>query len=79
MSEVRLIDANALKAKIQSKYDYDDAEFDRGYNIGLKAAVEIIDNAPTVTPEQERPNNYHDSHSDYWDNIGRVDEEAENE
>lgn len=30
MSEVRLIDANALKAKIKSRYDNDDAEFDSG-------------------------------------------------
>lgn len=27
--------------------------------------------------EQERPNNYHDSHSDYRDNIGRADKETE--
>ena len=51
MSEVRLVDANALKAKIKSKYDNDDAEFDRGYNIGLEAAVDLIDSAPTVTPD----------------------------
>lgn len=51
MSEVRLIDANALKAKIKSRYDNDDAEFDRGYNIGLEAAVNLIDSAPTVTPD----------------------------
>ena len=54
MSEVRLIDANILKAKIKSKYDNDDAEFDRGYIIGLEAAVDLIDSAPTIDITEEQ-------------------------
>lgn len=58
MNEIRLIDANALKAKIKSKYDYDDAEFDRGYNIGLQASVDLIDNAPTLPNPCGNPCNF---------------------
>lgn len=51
MSEVRLIDANALKIKIASKYGFDEDEFDDGYNLGLDTAVDLIDSAPTVKPD----------------------------
>lgn len=49
MSEVRLIDANALKAKIQALIENDNAEdFEKGYNIALQGVIEKIDNAPTI-------------------------------
>ena len=61
---MRLIDADALKERVNRTIDYAIDEFDKGYNIGIQKAVAIIDNAPTVNPEkpifsevwyQERP------------------------
>lgn len=48
MSEVRLIDANALRERVNRTIDYAVDEFDKGYNIGIQKAVELIDNAPTI-------------------------------
>ena len=48
MNEVRLIDANALKERVNRTIDYAIDEFDKGYNIGIQKAVDLIDNAPTV-------------------------------
>ena len=69
MSDVRPIDANDLKAKIKSRYDNDDDEFDRGYNIGLEAAVDLIDNAPTVHNEYMR--GYEAAEREYKRPIGK--------
>ena len=44
----RLIDANALKERVNRTIDYAVDEFDKGYNIGIQKAVYLIDNAPTV-------------------------------
>lgn len=48
MSDVRLIDANKLKEKLQARRDNGDDDFDKGYNIGLDTAIDLIDSAPTV-------------------------------
>lgn len=48
MSDVRLIDANKLKEKLQTRRDNGGEDFDKGYNIGLDTAVELIDSAPTI-------------------------------
>ena len=51
-NEVRLIDANALKAEIQELIEHDNAEdFDKGYNIALQGVIRRIENAPTIKPE----------------------------
>ena len=43
-----LISREALKKQLKAKIDLDqDDEFTRGYNIGISACVELIDNAPT--------------------------------
>ena len=47
---MRLIDADALKERVNRTIDYAVDEFDKGYNIGIQKAVELIDNAPTVEP-----------------------------
>jgi hypothetical protein len=46
-----LISREALKKSLQARHDNGDDEFDKGYNIGIKSAIDLIDNAPTV----ERP------------------------
>ena len=51
MSDIRLIDANKLKEKLQARHDNGDDDFDKGYNIGLDTAVFLIDSAVTITPE----------------------------
>ena len=44
-----LISREALKKQLKAKIDLDqDDEFTRGYNIGISACVELIDNAPSV-------------------------------
>ena len=48
MTEIRLIDANALRERVNRTIDYAVDEFDKGYNIGIQKAVELIDNAPTI-------------------------------
>ena len=45
---VRLIDANALRERVNRTIDYAVDEFDKGYNIGIQKAVDLIDNAPTI-------------------------------
>lgn len=52
MSEVRLIDANALKKAIQNDLDIGDNVGDDGYYNAMNMCLEYIDNAPTV--EQEK-------------------------
>lgn len=43
-----LISREALKKKIQARHDNGNEDFDKGYNIGLGTAIDLIDNAPTV-------------------------------
>lgn len=43
-----LISREALKEKLQARYDNGEEDFDKGYNIGLEAAIDLIDNAPAV-------------------------------
>ncbi len=53
---MRLIDADALKSKLQARHDNGNDDFDKGYNIGLGTAIDLIDCAPTIETEQkERP------------------------
>ena len=47
---MRLIDADALKEKINRTIEYADTEFDKGFNVGIEKAVYLIENAPTVDP-----------------------------
>ena len=49
---MRLIDADKLKRKLQARNDNGNEDFDKGYNIGLGTAIDLIDYAPTV---EERP------------------------
>lgn len=52
MSEVRLIDANALKEELElSKYIVPNS-LNRLLNTEINRCIEAIDNAPTVTPEK---------------------------
>ena len=73
---MRLIDADALKERVNRTIDYAIDEFDKGYNIGIQKAVAIIDNAPTVNPEkpifsevwyQERPQGEWIMHITYFE------------
>lgn len=45
---MRLIDADALKDKLQARHDNGDEDFDRGFNIGIEMAIELLDSATTV-------------------------------
>lgn len=47
---MRLGDLDALRNRLQSRYDNGEDEFDRGFNLGIAAAIELIDSAPTVKP-----------------------------
>ena len=49
----QLISREALRKKLQSRYDNGEEDFDRGFNLGIAAAIELLDSAPTV--ETERP------------------------
>lgn len=42
------ISREALKEKLQARYDNGEEDFDKGYNIGLEAAIDLIDNASAV-------------------------------
>lgn len=46
-----LISREALRKKLQARYDNGEEDFDRGFNLGIAAAIELLDSAPTV----ERP------------------------
>ena len=43
-----LISRSDLKKRLQARCDYGYEDFDKGYNIGIKAAIDLIDTAPTV-------------------------------
>ena len=43
-----LISREALKKKLQARHDNGEEDFDKGYNIGIETAIDLIDNAPTV-------------------------------
>ena len=45
-----LISRSALKKKLQARHDNGEKDFDKGYNIGIETAVELIDSAPTISP-----------------------------
>lgn len=44
------ISREALKKKLQARHDNGEEDFDKGYNIGIETAIELLDNAPTVKP-----------------------------
>ena len=46
----QLISREALKKKLQARHDNGEEDFDKGYNIGIETAIDLIDNAPTVEP-----------------------------
>lgn len=55
MSDIRLIDASALKEKLVNSINVNDIGRDdwwEGYAQGLELCAEYIDNAPTVAPKQ---------------------------
>lgn len=43
-----LISREALKKKLQARHDNGEEDFDKGYNIGIETAIELLDNATTV-------------------------------
>ena len=45
---MRLINADELKKKLQARHDNGNDDFDKGYNVGLGTAIDLIDAAPTV-------------------------------
>lgn len=46
---MRLIDADELKNKLQSRRNNSEEGFDRGFDLGIGVAMNLIHNAPTVT------------------------------
>lgn len=51
MQEVRLIDANALKAEARALGNIGDNDFERGFCWGVDEVVNLIESAPTIKPE----------------------------
>lgn len=45
---MRSIDGDALKSKLQARHDNGNEDFDKGYNVGLGTAIDLIDCAPTM-------------------------------
>lgn len=45
---MRLIDSDELKRKLQSRHDNGNDDFDKGYNVGLGTAIDLIDCSPTI-------------------------------
>ena len=43
-----LISRDTLKKKLQARHDNGEEDFDKGYNIGIETAIELLDNAPAV-------------------------------
>lgn len=61
-----LISREDLKEALKSKVDQDkDDLFVRGYNIGIEAAMELIDNAPTVDANEPTLNESIAFHNGY--------------
>lgn len=50
---MRLIDADALKKKLQSRRNNSEEDFDRGFDLGIGVAMNLIHNAPTIEPRIE--------------------------
>ena len=48
---MRLGDLDALKEKLKNRYEIEQDEIDKGWNLGIGAAINLIDNAPTITPK----------------------------
>lgn len=58
MSNYDLISREALKKALEEDMKHGGVktdEFDKGYDLGVKAAIEMLDNAPTATKDN-RPN-----------------------
>lgn len=51
---MRLINADKLKELLEARCDKGDEEIDRGYNLGIEAAIALLDAAPTIA-RTERP------------------------
>ena len=43
-----LISREALKKKLQARHDNGEEDFDKGYNIGIETAIDLINNAPSI-------------------------------
>lgn len=50
---MRLIDADALKNKLQARRNNSEEDFDRGFDSGIGVAMNLILNAPTIEPRIE--------------------------
>ena len=44
-----LISSSELKKKLQARHDNGEEDFDKGYNIGIETAIDLIDNAKTIS------------------------------
>lgn len=51
-----LISRSGLKKKLQARHDNGEEDFDKGYNIGIETAIDLIDNAPAVETSLELKN-----------------------
>lgn len=58
-----LISREALKEKLQARHDNGEEDFDKGYNIGIETAIDLIDNAPTVDIKDEIAGAYNEGYS----------------
>lgn len=45
---MRLGDLDALKKKLQARRDNGEEDFDKGYNIGIETAIDLINSAPEL-------------------------------
>lgn len=47
-----LISRSELRKKLQARHNNGNDNFDKGYNVGIETAIELLDNVPTVEPEE---------------------------
>lgn len=48
-----LISRSALKEKLKNRYEFEQDEMDKGWNLGIGVAVNLTETAPTVAPTVE--------------------------
>lgn len=50
---MKLIDGDALKKKLQARRNNSEEDFDRGFDLGIGVAMNLILNAPAIEPREE--------------------------
>lgn len=65
---MRLGDLDALRKKLQTRYDNGEEDFDKGFNLGIATAIELLDSAPTISPYKAIHDELHKGEQNETDN-----------